>query len=219
MMKAVTRALLLAAVIGFCVGCNPEINSSIATFNAQATNVASSGGRLAETLAVTPVPTSTPTVATYDLTSDPSQLLIHAWGQAYGLPTGSQFTILATQDQVGVYIVQAIQLSGFQDSVKGGTAAIGSGQVRLDLSIVDTAGATGTGTITFQPTLDGAAKLHLNLIGSSFGTLKLPTGLLGVIGDSTSKALIGAPNDATSKVTLNTLSLENGALKSAGTVR
>jgi hypothetical protein len=200
-------------------GCNPQINSSVATFNANATNVASSGGNLAQTLAVTPLPTSTPVVATFNITTDPNELLIHAWGQAYGLPAGSQFTIVATQAQVGTYIVQNLQLSGFQDAIKGGSATIGSGQIRLDLSIVDTAGATGTGTITFQPTLDAGAKLKLNLIGSSFGTLKLQNGLLGAIGDSTTKALIGAPNDATSKEVLSALTLENGTLTVIGTIK
>lgn len=219
MKKALIQVVLLAAVTVFGAGCNPQINSSVATFNAQATNVASTGGKIAETLAVTPIPTSTPVVANYDLTTDPSQLLIHAWGQAYGLPSGSTFTIAATQDQVAAYIVQTIDLSGFQDSVKGGSAAIGGGQLRLDLSIVDTAGATGTGTITFQPTLDASAKLRLNLIGSSFGALKLPNGLLGNIGDSTEKALMGAPSEALSKAALTSLSLESGVLKVAGTIK
>jgi hypothetical protein len=219
MKTVITQVLLLAAVMLIGAGCNPQIDSSVATFNAQATNVASSGGHLAATLSVTPVPTSTPVVASYDLTTDSTQLLIHAWGQAYGLPSGSQFTIIATQEQVGQYIVQTMQLAGFQDSVKGGSATLGSGQLRLDLSIIDTAGATGTGTITFQPTLDAAAALRLNLIGSSFGTLKLPNGLLGDIGDSTEKALIGAANDSQSKVKLSGLTLENGQMKVTGTVK
>lgn len=208
---------MLAAVL--LAGCNPEINSSVATFNAEATRVASTGGQIAATLAVTKAPTPTPVVANYDLTTDPSQLLIHAWGQTYGLSSGSQFTIVATQDQVATYIIQTLQLAGFQNAVKGGSVSIGSGQMRLDLSIVDSGGASGTGTITFQPTLDVGGKLRLNLIGSSFGTLKLPDGLLGGIGDAVEKSLMGASSDALSKVTLSGLSLESGAMKVSGTVK
>ena len=219
MKTVITPIALLAAVLLLAAGCNTNINSDVATFNAQATNVASTGGHLAATLAVTAVPTATPVVANYDLTTDPTQLLIHAWGQTYGLPSGSKFTIIATQQQVAAFIVQSIELAGFQDSVKDGTAAIGSGQLRLDLSIVDTTGATGTGTITFQPTLDSNAALKLNLIGSSFGTLKLPNGLLGAMGDSTEKALIGAASDSASKVTLSALTLENGQMTVTGLLK
>ena len=217
MKKALTILTLLAATL--LAGCNPEINSSMATFNAEATKVANTGGQIAATLAVTTAPTATPVVANYDLTTDPSQLLIHAWGQAYGLSSGSQFTITATQDQVATYILDNLKLAGFQNSVSGVSSAIGSGQLRLDLAIIDTGGTPGPSTVTFQPTLDTGGKLKLNLIGTSFGQLKLPDGLLGGLGDSVEKALMGASSDAQSKVTLSGLTLENGTLKITGTVK
>jgi hypothetical protein len=158
-------------------------------------------------------------VATYDLTADTTALLIHAWGQTYGLPPRSQFTIRATQSQVGEYIVQSLQLAGFQASVRGGSATLGSGQFRLDLSLVDTGGASGTGTITFQPTLDASGRVKLNAIGNTLGTLQLPDGLLGNIGDSVEKALLGAPSDAISKVTLQSISLENGVMTVTGALK
>jgi hypothetical protein len=217
--RAFTHLWLITLVLAVCSGCNPQINAGIATFNAQATNVASTGGQIASTLAVTPVPTATTVVSTYDISADPSQLLIHVWGQVYTLPPGSVFTIVATQEQVATYIIQNLQLAGFQDSVKDGSVTLGSGQLRLDLSLVDTTGATGTGTITFQPTLDSSGRIKLNLIGSSFGSLKLPDHLLSYMGDSVEKVLMGAASDSLSKVTLNTLSFESASLKVGGTLK
>lgn len=213
---SIGACLIVMAVI---TACNPQINSSVATFNAEATKVARAGGSLAQTLAVTPTPSPTPVVVTYDLTADPTGLLIHAWGQAYGLPSGSAFTIVATQGQVSERVLQNLQLAGYQNTVKGGTAAIGSGQIRLDLSIVDTRGATGNATLTFQPGLETGGHLVLHPIGSTFGTLQLPDGLLGRIGDGVELALMGATSDSQSKVTLSSLSLENGVMKVAGTVK
>jgi hypothetical protein len=219
MKELLARLSLLGAVMLMSAGCNPRIDASVATFNAEATKVASAGGQIAGTLAATQVPTPPAVVTTYDLSADPSGLLIHVWAQVYTLPSKSNFTIIATQAQVGDYIVQNYQLAGFQNAVKGGSVAIGNGQLRLDLSVVDTAGVSGTFTITFQPTLDSGGRLKLNTIGTDYGTLKLPDGMLSTTGDTVNKALTGAANDSLSKVIVQSLTLENGTLKVSGTLK
>src|SRR5688572_25375615 len=79
------------------VGCGGQLDRNIATLNAAATAAASGGGlnvtmpSLPGSGLLTPQPTNPPN--TYDLTIDPTSDLVRAWGQVYGLPSGSQFAI------------------------------------------------------------------------------------------------------------------------------
>lgn len=208
------------------VGCNPQLNSSVATFDANATKLASGGqvaGTLAGTLIVTPIPgatvTPTPPANVYNLMADQTQLLVSAWGKIYGLPTGSEFQVTASGQQVTRFVVDNLQIQGLADTVKGGNVTLGQGQFRMDLAIVDTTGAYGGVTVTFQPTLDEQAALKLNPLGSEFGVLSLPPALIPSLGDAVHTTLTGAKNDALSKVTLHSLSLENDVLNLTGVVK
>jgi hypothetical protein len=211
--------LSLALALAVSVGCNGQsIDENVATVNALATQAAggasAAGGGEAEG---TVAPTDPPNLR--DLTGDPSGLLVRAWGQTNGLPSGSEFTIVATEDQVGVFVIETLQLSGWEDSVQGGSVVIDVGQIRLDMALVDANGDFGSGAVSFQPTLDELGRVKLNPLGGDFGGLKLPDGLTGAFGDAVLNALIGAPNDNLSKVTLNSLSLEDGVMRVSGTVR
>src|SRR5574341_1146723 len=128
-------ALVLVALVS--AGCNPELDSRMATFNADATLIAGGGGTIAATLSVTQPPTRTPAPNIYDLTANTGDTLVHVWGQVNGLPSGDAFTIAAPQQHVAAYVVNVLQVEGWQSSVVGGTATIGSGQLRLDLNLVD----------------------------------------------------------------------------------
>lgn len=209
--------LLLAAVYG----CSAQFDSGMATFNANATKIAS-GGREIGTLIATAQPTAgptltpTPAVHRYDLIADSSELLIHAWGQVYALPAGSQFEIIAEQRDVADFVVASLQLQGFKDTVRGGTVTLAVGQMRVDLDLVGADGATGTATITYQPTLDAAARLQLNMLGSDYGALRLPAGLPLAIDQAVMTSLSGAANESLSKITFSSLSLESGAMTVSG---
>lgn len=207
----------LALVLVLSAGCNGRLDSNMATFNAKATEIAGSGGIVGTPLAMlTPEPTDPPNL--YDLTIS-NDTLVHAWGQTYGLPSGAEFTIYATQQQVTEFIIQTLQINGWQDTVKSGNVTIGTGQFRLDLALVDTNGDFGSGTVTFQPTIDELRRFKLNPQGAQFGTLQIPNGLTGALGDAVQTALLGAKNDTLSKVTLTSLSLEDQILKVSGSVR
>jgi hypothetical protein len=224
-MKAPRTLLILVVLAIFgaaAVGCNSQLDSTIATFNANATAVAGSGPALATlsgTITSTQIPSPTPTSNTYDLTTDPNAAMVTAWGQVYALPSGSDFTISATQNQVTNFIVATLQLSGFGTSVKGGNATIAGGQIRLDLAIIDKAGTAGSGTVTFQPTLDATVHIKLNPLGGQFGTLQLPDNLVPATGDAIYTALAGAKSDALSRVTIKSMSLDNGILTVSGVVK
>lgn len=212
---ALIAALILALALS--VGCNGRLESYIASLNNSATEVAAGGGIVGTPLAMlTPEPTTPPNL--YDLTVS-NDTLVHAWGQTYGLASGSEFAIYATQQQVTEFVIQTLQINGWQDTVKGGNVTIGRGQLRLDVALVDTNGDFGSGTVTFQPTLDELRRLKLNPQGAQFGALQIPNGLTEALGDAIETALIGAKNDTLSKVTLRSLSLENQTLKVSGTVR
>jgi len=220
------RNLLLAATVitGLALmvsGCNPQVDSSVATFNANATRLAS-GGQVIGTFVVTPLPptiTPTPIANSFDLTQDQTALLVTAWGKIYGLPSGSPFEIIATSGQVTKFVIDYLQVQGLSDTVKGGNVALGQGQFRLDLALVDTLGANGAGTVTFQPTLDAQAAFKLNPQGSEFGSLTLPPGLIPSLGDAVHTTLMGANTDTLSKVTLTGLSLEDSVLHVTGKVK
>jgi hypothetical protein len=211
LITSLTLALTLSA------GCNNRLESYIKGLNQSATEVAGGSGIVGTPLAMlTPAPTKPPNL--YDLTVT-NDTLVHAWGQTYGLPSGSEFTIYATQLQLTEFIIQTLQIGGWQDTVKGGNVTIGTGQLRLDVAIQDTAGDTGAGTVTFQPTIDELGRLKLNPQGAQFGQLQIPDGLTAALGDAVEQALIGAKNNTLSKVTLKTLSLENETLRVTGRLR
>jgi hypothetical protein len=212
-------ALLMSA-------CNPQLDSSVATFNANATQLAG-GGQSAGTLVgpavgtleagLTPSPTLPANV--YDLTADQTQLLVSAWGKIYGLPVGAEFQIKAGGQQVTRFVVDNLQIQGLADTVKGGNVTLGQGQFRMDLAILDTAGVNGGVTVTFQPSLDETAALKLNPLGSEFGTLSLPPALIPSLGDSVHTTLTGAKNDSLSKVQLHSILLENDTMVLTGVVK
>jgi hypothetical protein len=218
--------MILTLAAALMAGCNPQLDSSVATFNANATLAANVGSGMSGTLSVTApaataAPSATPTAIpnTYDLTADATQSLAKAWGQTYGLPAGQPFMIKATQQQVGDYMVQVMQLSGWSNTVKAGNVVISAGQLRLDVAILDTAGTFGTGTVTFQPTLDSTSTLRLNGQGGQFGTLQLPAELYAAFGDAVMEALAGAKTPDLSKVTLTLLSLDGGIMQVVGTTK
>lgn len=208
----------LILVLLLSVGCNGRIDAYIKSLNSSATEVAGGGGIVGTPLAMlTPAPTLPPNM--YDLTANANETLVHAWGQTYGLSSGAEFAIFATQLQLTEFVIQTLQVGGWQDTVKGGNITIGTGQIRLDVALVDSTGNFGSGTVTFQPTIDELGRLKLNPQGAQFGTLQIPNGLTEALGDAVETALIGAKNDTLSKVTLKSLSLENETMKVAGKVR
>ncbi len=174
-------------------------------------------------LTLTPQPTTEPTAipASYsvDLTIDPNGLLANGWGRIYAQPSGTAFTLIATERQVGDYVIQTLKLSGLEVNVRGGMATIGMGQIRLDLALVGNDSAFGSGTITFQPTIDAFGRIKENPLGGEFGTLQLPASLYPSLGDAVHVALTGAANDSLSRVNVAIISLENGIMQVSGTVR
>ena len=227
------RTLLTGITLaGLALGmsaCNPQLDSSVATFNANATQLAG-GGQSAGTLVgpsvgtfqagLTPLPpTPTPPANVYDLTLDQTQLLVSAWGKIYGLPAGAEFQIKASGQQVTRFVVDNLQIQGLADTVKGGNVTLGQGQFRLDLAINDLNNTSGKVTVTFQPTLDETATLKLNPLGSEIGALSLPPTLLPSLGDAVHTTLTGAKNDSLSKVQLRSLSLENDTMILTGVVK
>jgi hypothetical protein len=226
MMRTPTRisaGLILAILMMLLVACNGTLDSNVATLNAAATNAAS--GSINVTLPS--LPTAKPPTATlppnlYDLTISPNETMAHAWGQTYGLPSGSEFTIIATQQQGGQFVVDTLKLNGWQDTVSGGSISVGVGQVRLDLALLikkDDKTDFGSGTATFQPTLDAAGRIRLNPQGGDFGQLDIPNNLTAAMGDAIYALLTGASNDTLSRVSLTQISLENQIITLTGKVR
>lgn len=226
--RAILPAVLLSGMLAL-TACQGNLDQIVQGVNTRATQVA--GGEL-PTAAVEPTadtggnggdqptpvpPTPEPTQNTFDLTADPNAKLVTAWGQVYGLTPASQFTITADQAQVGQYIVDLLKTSGWEATVKGGSAGIGNGQIRLDFAIEDTNGKFGSGTVTFQPTIDASGLIRLNPQGANFGGFEIPDGFTAAIGDSTHAALTGAQTDALAQVTLSQLSLDNRVLRVSGT--
>ncbi len=222
-----TLALAAAALAALLTGvsCRGNLDEIVAEFNARATQVASSTlvaeGTVSAVLRGTPTPEGyvPPPPGTFDLTGDPAASLAHAWGQTYALAPGTQFEIIATQQQMGEYVIQQLQLAGWDQTARGGSIAIALGQVRLDLALVDADSNFGAGTVTFQPTLDPAGRLRLNPQGADFGGLRMPNNFTPALGDAVHTGLTGARDDSLSRVSLSRLVLENGILDVAGTVR
>jgi hypothetical protein len=213
--------ILIAALL---MGCNGTLDSNVATLNAAATAAASGNVNVpivtAASTLLTPAPTTPPNL--FDLTTDPSASLAHAWGQTYGLGRGAEFTIVADEAQASQFVIETLQLGGWQDSVRGGSVALGVGQVRLDVALILGTGDQqqfGSGTVTFQPTLDGLGRLRLNPQGAQFGQLTIPDNLTSALGDSIYTLLTGARNDSLSRVNLTQITLENGVMRVSGTVR
>lgn len=217
----------LMLILGLTAGCNNTLDNNVATLNAAATRAAS--GDLGLTLPSVPgltpgEPGATTPANVYDLSVDQSATLAHAWGQVYGLPGGSEFMIVATQAQASDFVIDTLQLGGWQDSVRGGTVTIGRGQARVDVALIigedgDPNQQFGSGTVTFQPTLDGLGRLRLNPLGGDFGTLDIPSNLPAAMGDAVHTLLTGARDDTLSRVSLTLISLENGMMQVQGRVR
>lgn len=219
------NALSLLIVVAASAACgNSNLGQNVATMNAAATKAASGEVLPASTVVEDifgekPTPEPTAIANLHDLTVDPNGRLVAAWSSVYALSGREAFTIVATQEQVGAFIVQSLRVNGWDATVISGGATIGGGQIRLDLEIVDTTGASGLITVTFQPTLNAAQQVELHPAGGDFGTLKLPNGLTGALGDMVYTALTGAPDDRLSKVTLSLLSLESGQMRLVGVRR
>ncbi len=218
---ALLPALMLTLVLA--TGCNNRLAENIRRLNEAATRTASGdlgfvSGTPSTPLPPTPQPTPTPPNL-QDLTTDPNATLAHAWGVTYTLPAGSEFTIIATEQQVGDYIVRMLQLKGWDQVVRGGSAKIALGQIRLDLAMEDSEGKFGAGTITFQPTLDAGGVIHLNPRGADFGGLQIPDNFTPALGDAVHSALSGAESAALSRVRLSLIALDNGTMRVSGTMR
>jgi hypothetical protein len=223
-----SRRLLIVIILVFILmltaGCSENFGNAISNLNANATRIA--GGEVtdpenpdaepAET--ATPEPTAEPD-GYYDLVSNPSASLVQAWGRIYGLPAGSEFTVIADEVQVAEFTVQTLQLEGWSETVRGGSTTIALGQIRLDLALEASDGSFGSGSLTFQPTLDELAHLRLNPRGAEFGGLHMPDDFTPALGDAVYASLTGAQTAALSQVTLSQLSLDNGVMTVKGTVR
>jgi hypothetical protein len=225
MMRTSTRisaGLVLALLALFLVACNGTLDNNVATLNAAATNAASGINVTLPSLPTAEPPTATLPPNLYDLTTTPNETMAHAWGQTYGLPSGSEFTIIATQQQGGQFVVDSLKLNGWQETVSGGSISVGVGQVRLDLALLIKQGDTtefGSGTATFQPTLDAAGRVRLNPQGGDFGQLNIPNNLTAAMGDAIYALLTGASNDTLSRVSVTQISLETQVVRISGKVR
>jgi hypothetical protein len=224
MARRLILALVAVAVMVGVSGCQGSIDEVVGGFNARATQIA--GGQVggaAPTATPQPGPTAGPTsvpTGFHDLTTDPNALLVQAWGQTTGLPSGSQFQITADQYQVGQYIIQVLQSDRrSQTAVRGGSLAIDLGQIRLDMALEDTSGQFGSGTITFQPTLDEAARIRLNPQGANFNGLRMPDEFTAALGDAMLTVLTGAPTEDLRRVNLSEISLSGGRMRVSGTIR
>lgn len=208
--------ILLAACGSIQIG--GTLDENVATVNAIATRGAGGdvSGALPEQAAATetPTPTATPDPNFRDLTLDPNALLVQAWGQVAAQPSNTSFTIIATDTQVGGYIIADLQLS-FAETVRGGSVTLAPGQLRIDLALEAGDGNFGSGTASFQPTIDETGTLRLNPQGANFSGITVPNGFTQGIGASVTKALTGGNNS----VALNELSLDNNRLVVAGLIR
>jgi len=228
-----TLIWLIAALsaLSMLTACGGSLADLVGQLNTAGTQAAGGGGGptpapvtpepgvATATLTPLPLPSETPGQTSFDLSIDPNVLLVQAWGQVYALPSGTAFTVRATERQVGDFIIQSLQLAGFDEYVRGGSAVIGSGQIRLDMALVDDSSAFGSGTITFQPTLEAAGRVRINPLGGNFGTLALPGDLYSSFGDEAHAALTGAPTPALSRVALTLIALDSGIMTVSGTVR
>ncbi len=224
--KLIALLLGLTLTLMLTAGCNSRLAERVRQLNEAATRAASGDlGFIGITPATpatpappTPQPTPTPPNL-QDLTGDPNATLAHAWGVVYALPSGSEFTIIATERQVGDHIVRLLQLKGWDQVVRGGSAKVALGQLRLDLAMEDSEGKFGAGTITFQPTLDAGGILHLNPRGADFGGLHIPDNFTPALGDAVHSVLTGAETEALTRVRLSLIGLDEGILRVSGTVR
>lgn len=228
MMKRRLTALILLIVLAGLSGCQGSIDDVVGGINQRATQIA--GGTISseatpgesETSPPTEEPTPTPVVPSgfHDLTGDTSALLVQAWGQTAGLPTGSEFTIIADQYQVGTYLIQVLQSDRrSQSAVRGGSVALDLGQIRLDLALEDPQGKFGAGSISFQPTITANGKILLNPLGADFGSLRMGADFTTSLGDAVLTVLTGARSNELSSVNVTVIDLSGGIMKVAGTVR
>jgi hypothetical protein len=224
MARRLILAGLLVGVMLAAAGCNPVVGERISQLDRLATRVAGGdpdapGAPTVDT-AATAEPTLTPQPSgEHDLTIDPNAQIVTAWEQVYGLAPGTAFHIRADQYQVAAHIVQSLQLTGWSETVRGGSVAIDLGQIRLDLALQDVDGSFGAGTITFQPTLDASGAVRLNPRGADFGGLRMPNNFTVALGDSVIATVTGAQTPDLSRVTLTQIALDAGVMDLRGTVR
>lgn len=201
-------------------GCDKSLDEAVADLNQRATQVASGGSVDLGGLLPTRSPSPTPGPASVqDLRYNPNASLADAWDLVYTLGVGTEFTIMATERQVATYVVRELQRMGWEDNVRGGSATLGAGQIRLDLALVDSQGGFGAGTVTFQPTLDLASQVNLNPQGVDLRGMVMPNNFTAALGDSVLSVLTGSEASLSSPVQLSRLSLENGELSVTGTMR
>lgn len=225
-MKRIALTLILICSVLLLAACDGRADNTISEMNRLATQAAggdpgtTDGAAEPEPAEPTPTPEPTEPPNRFDLTANPNSLLASPWGTIYGpgVASGEPFTIIATEDQVGRYIVQTLQQDGFIDEVRGGSAQIGEGQMRIDLALVDEDGDFGSGTVTFQPTLQGS-ELRLNPSPANFGALDMPGDFFPAIGDAVTKALVGAATANLQQVNVTSLTFENGVLTIEGVKR
>ena len=218
MATRISMFLILISFALLAVGCKGTLDANVGDFNQFATQVAggeSGAGGEGEPAEPTPEPTA---ANVRDLTTNPAGLLVQAWGETYGLPSGAEFTIKATEDQVAIFIDDTLRLEGWGETVRGVTVSIGVGQLRMDFGLVAETGEYGSGSITFHPTLDSRG-LALNPGASDFGGLRIPSGLTYALGDAVYAALAGAKDEALIRVRLTQLALDNEVLMVVGMVR
>src|SRR4051812_42151990 len=122
-MKLASRRLLVLFVMVMVISAcgSSQLDNNVATLNALATNSAQGFNVTLPDpgLLLTPGPTPTITITTYDLLNDPTGSVVHAWGQISGMPSGSTFQIVANNAQVGEFLVGTLQLNGWDQVVKG----------------------------------------------------------------------------------------------------
>lgn len=155
----------------------------------------------------------------YDITASPADSLAQVWASVYTLPAGTAFTVSATERQVGEYVVSYLQARNVGDAVRGGSATVAGGQVRIDLALQDDAGDFGAGTVTFQPTLAAGGAVRLNPLGADFGSVRLPDTFTEAIGDAVYAALTGVQQSDANRVTPSRFDLQDGILHVEGALR
>jgi len=215
MTRRLLTGLILTAALVLLTACNVggSLDENLATVNAIAT--AGAGGQVNGGPTPTEGPTQTPTPDPnlYDLTGDPNALLVQTWATIANQASGTPFTLVATQTQMGNFVIEDLRLR-FPDVVRGGSVALAPGQVQVNMALVEDDESFGSGTVTFQPTIGDGGTLRLNPQGSNFGGVEVPNGFTEAIGRTMNKALTGNAD-----IVLTQLSFDNQQLRIAGNIQ
>jgi hypothetical protein len=197
--RKIVGLLLLGLIMTtiLATACEGVLDANIATLNAAGTQAASGniidlpdlpdipiGGEQGGDQGGPGEPVALPNVI--DLRYDPNLTLAQGWAAAYSMPGGSEFTLIANEDQVETFLLNDIRSQGFQNTVRDLSAVVGMGQIRIDFAIAigrdeDPSQQAGNGVMTFAPTLDGFGNLNLNPYPAFFGTLDIPGNLLTTV--------------------------------------